>query len=109
MAFFVYRGRPLLHKTDGSVRQSVTLPAKMATQARSMAKRRCLSVNRMVVEKEKVFFGLTDHFRAATDPNEIELDEEIGQMAFDRSSQTSNSETLADCLPVFRIPPQFLK
>jgi hypothetical protein len=32
------------------VRQSVTLPAKVATQVRSMAKRRRLSANRMLVE-----------------------------------------------------------
>jgi predicted DNA-binding ribbon-helix-helix protein len=35
---------------DKTVRQSVTLPAKVATQVRSMAKRRRLSANRMLVE-----------------------------------------------------------
>ena len=54
---------------EKSVRQNVTLPAKVATQVRSMAKRRRLSANRMLVElveegivakkeKEKAFFEL---------------------------------------------------
>ena len=64
---------------EKAVRQSVTLPAKMATQIRSMAKRRRLSANRMLVElveegieaqkqKEKAFFDLAERFRAADDP-----------------------------------------
>ena len=81
---------------DKTVRQSVTLPAKVATQVRSMAKRRRLSANRMLVElleegieakkqKEKAFFELAEHFRAATDPKEVErLGEELGQMVFGR-------------------------
>jgi len=79
---------------DKTVRQSVTLPAKVATQVRSMAKRRRLSANRMLVElleegieakkqKEKAFFELAEHFRAATDRKEVErLGEELGQMVF---------------------------
>src|SRR5205809_1280168 len=35
---------------EKAVRKSVNLPAKMATQIRSMAKRRRLSANRMLVE-----------------------------------------------------------
>ena len=81
---------------DKTVRQSVTLPAKVATQVRNMAKRRRLSANRMLVElleegieakkqKEKAFFELAEHFRAATDPKEVErLGEELGQMVFGR-------------------------
>jgi len=81
---------------DKTVRQSVTLPAKVATQVRIMAKRRRLSANRMLVElleegieakkqKEKAFFELAEHFRAATDPKEVErLGEELGQMVFGR-------------------------
>ena|SRR5437867_7990470 len=81
---------------EKSVRQSVTLPAKVAIQIRSMAKRRRLSANRMLVElveegieakkqKEKAFFELAERFRAAEDPKEIErLGEELGQMAFGR-------------------------
>jgi predicted DNA-binding ribbon-helix-helix protein len=81
---------------EKAVRQSVTLPAKMATQIRSMAKRRRLSANRMLVElveegieaqkqKEKAFFDLAERFRAADDPKEVErLGEELGRMVFGR-------------------------
>ena len=81
---------------EKSVRQSVTLPAKVATQVRSMAKRRRLSANRMLVElveegivakkeKEKAFFDLAERFRSAGDPKEVErLGEELGQMVFGR-------------------------
>jgi predicted DNA-binding ribbon-helix-helix protein len=79
---------------EKAVRQSVTLPAKVATQIKSMAKRRRLSATRMLVElveegieaqkrKEKAFFELAERFRAADDPNEVEsLGEELGQMVF---------------------------
>jgi hypothetical protein len=79
---------------DKIVRQSVTLPAKVATQVRSMAKRQRLSASRMLVElleegieakkqKEKAFFELAEHFRKATDPKEVErLGEKLGQMVF---------------------------
>jgi hypothetical protein len=81
---------------EKNVRQSVTLPAKVATQVRSMAKRRRLSVNRMLVElveeglearrqKEKAFFDLAARFRSADDPKEVErLGEELGQMVCGR-------------------------
>ena len=66
---------------EKNVRQSVTLPAKVATQVRKMAKRRRLSANRMLVElieealeakkqKEKDFFELAGRFRADDDPQE---------------------------------------
>jgi hypothetical protein len=78
------------------VRQSVTLPPKVASQIRAMAKRRKLSANRMVVElleegiearknREKAFFELAERFRNASDPKEIEkLGDELGQMVFGR-------------------------
>ena len=81
---------------ERAVRQSVTLPAKVANQVRSMAKRRLLSANRMLVElvedgielhkqKEKTFLELAGRFRAASDPKEVErLGEELGQMVFGR-------------------------
>jgi len=81
---------------EKNVRQSVTLPAKIATQIRSMAKRRGLSANRMLIElveegivakkeKEKAFYELAERFRAADDPKEVErLGEELGQMVFGR-------------------------
>ena len=79
---------------EKAVRQSVTLPANVATQIRSMAKRRRLSANRILVElveegieaqkqKEKEFFELAKQFRAASDPKDVErLGEELGQMVF---------------------------
>ena len=81
---------------DNNVRQSVTLPAKVATQVRSMAKRRRLSANRMLVElieealeakkqKEKDFFELAERFRATDNPQEAErLGEKLGQIVFGR-------------------------
>jgi len=77
-----------------TVRQSVTLPVKVAIQLRSMAKRQRLSASRMLVElleegieakrqKEKAFFELAEHFRTATDPKEVErLGEKLGHMVF---------------------------
>jgi len=77
-----------------SVRQSITLPIKVANQIRTMAKRRRLSANRMLVElveagieaqrkKERAFFELAERFRSATDPKQIqELGDELGQMVF---------------------------
>jgi hypothetical protein len=79
-----------------TIRQSVTLPTKVATQVRSMAKRKHLSASRMLIElleegieakkqKEKAFFELAENFRTATDPKEIEhLGEKLGQMVFGR-------------------------
>src|SRR5262245_45711921 len=79
---------------EKTVRQSVTLPAKVATQVRNMAKRRRLSANQMLIElveegleakqqKEKAFFALAERFRAAADPKEVErLGEELGHMVF---------------------------
>ena len=81
---------------EKSVRQSVTLPTKVANQVRTMAKRRRLSANRMLVElveegietqrrKEKAFFELAERFRSASDPKEIQkLGDELGQMVFGR-------------------------
>jgi hypothetical protein len=79
---------------EKTVRQSLTLPAKVATQVRSMAKRRRLSAKRMLIElveegleakqqKEKAFYELAERFRVASDPKEVErLGEELGQMVF---------------------------
>ena len=79
---------------EKAVRQSVTLPPNIATKIRSIAKRRRLSANRVLVElieegieaqkqKEKAFFELAKEFRAASDPKDIErLGDELGQMVF---------------------------
>jgi len=77
-----------------AVRQSVSLPAKLATQVRTMAKSRRLSANRMLVEliengietekhKQQEFFELAERFRNATDPEEVkELGDQMGRMVF---------------------------
>jgi len=94
---FGCRGRRETKSTNCPVTvQSVTLPAKVATQVRSLAKRRRLSANRVLVElveagieakkqKERAFFELAEQFRTATDPQDVDrLGEELGHMAFDR-------------------------
>ena len=79
------------HKT---IRQSVSLPATVAAQVRSMAKSRRLSANRMLVEliengmesekrKQKEFFELAERFRAAPDSEEAKrLGDQLGRMVF---------------------------
>ena len=76
------------------VRQSVSLPVKVATQVRSMAKSRRLSATRMLVEliengiaaeqrKQQAFFDLAERFRSETDPEAAKrLGDELGQMVF---------------------------
>jgi len=76
------------------VRQSVSLPAKVASQVRTLAKTRRLSSNRMLVEliengieaekrKQQEFFDLAERFREATDPEETKrLGDELGRMVF---------------------------
>ncbi len=77
-----------------TVRQSVSLPARVAVHVRSMAKARRLSANRMLVEliehgieaeqrKQQEFFDLAERFRTATDPEEVKrLGDEMGRRAF---------------------------
>ena len=76
------------------VRRSVTLPAQVAKQVESLARRRRLSDNRVLVElieqgieaqkrKEQAFFDLAERFRAAKDPEEIKrLGEHMGRFVF---------------------------
>jgi hypothetical protein len=76
------------------VRRSVTLPAQVAKQVDSMAKRRRLSDNRVLVElieegiearrqKERAFFALAERFRASSDPDEVKrLGDEMGRFVF---------------------------
>ena len=77
-----------------TVRQSLSLPANIATQVRNLAKTRKLSSNRMLVEliengieaekrKQQEFFKLAERFRNATDPKEAKrLGDELGRMVF---------------------------
>src|SRR5437763_14020443 len=86
-----------------TVRQSLSLPANIATQVRNLAKTRKLSSNRMLVEliengieaeqrKQQEFFKLAERFRNATDPEEAKrLGDELGRLV------------LSDCCPKLRI------
>jgi hypothetical protein len=77
-----------------AVRQSVSLPAKVAVQIRTMARTRRLSANRMLVEliengieaekqKQQEFFDLAERFRSAKDPKEVKrLGNQMGRMVF---------------------------
>jgi hypothetical protein len=79
---------------ERTVRQSISLPAKLAAQVRSMAKNRRLSANRMLVElvedgieakqrKEKEFYELAERFRKERDPEAAKrLGDELGRMVF---------------------------
>lgn len=83
--------KPAANKT---VRKSVSLPAKVAAQVRSLAKNRRLSSNRMLVEliengieaekqKQREFFELAEKFRSAKDPEEAKrLGDKLGRMVF---------------------------
>lgn len=80
--------------TSKPVRQSVSLPAKVAAQVRTLAKTRRLSSNRMLVEliengiaaeqrKQQEFFELAEKFRNAADPEEAKrLGDKLGRMVF---------------------------
>ena len=77
-----------------AVRQSITLPGRLAAQVRSLAKSRKLSANRMLVEliedgieaekrREQEFFALAERFRNEVDPQEAKrLGEQLGRMVF---------------------------
>jgi len=77
-----------------TVRQSVSLPANVATQVRTIAKSRRLSANRLLVEliengieaekrKQQDFLDLAERFRAATDREEVKrLGDQLGSMVF---------------------------
>jgi hypothetical protein len=76
------------------VRRSVTLPPQIDKQVESIARRRRLSGNRVLVElvelglearkqKEKAFFELAERFRNAEDTAEIkQLGNEMGRFIF---------------------------
>ena len=85
----------------------MTLPAQVAKQVDSMAKRRRLSDNRVLVElieegiearkqKEKAFFQLAERFRASKDPDEIkQLGDQMSRFVFgDRGDRIPTLEAL---------------
>ena len=83
-----------MRMANKTVRQSISLPAGVAAQVRSLAKARRLSANRMLVEliedgmeaqkrKQQQFFELAERFRGATDPDEAKrLGDELGRLVF---------------------------
>ncbi|MGA8142334.1 MAG: hypothetical protein WB987_00405 [Candidatus Acidiferrales bacterium] len=81
-------------KTDKSVRQSVSLPHRIAKHIHAIAKQRKTSANRVLVdlieagleskesEKER-FFALASRLSESTDPDERErLKRELARMTF---------------------------
>jgi predicted DNA-binding ribbon-helix-helix protein len=81
-------------KTKKQVRRSLTLPEPTARKVASIARRRKLSDNRVLVElieegiasrqhKEKAFFELAQRFRSAEDADEVQrLGEQLGHFVF---------------------------
>jgi hypothetical protein len=77
-----------------TVRQSISLPAGIAAQVRSMARSRRLSANRLLLEliedgieaqkrKKQQFHELAERFRSADDEEEAKrLGDELGRMIF---------------------------
>lgn len=80
--------------TRKQVRRSVTLPELTARKVASIARRRRLSDNHIIVElieegiaarhqKEKAFFELAQRFRSSQDADEAQrLGEELGRFVF---------------------------
>lgn len=76
------------------VRQSVSLPAKLASDVRAMAKTKRLSSTRLLVEliengiaaekqKQEAFFDLAERFRSESDQEAAKVrGEQLGQMVF---------------------------
>ena len=81
-------------RMNKTVRQSVSLPANIAAQVRSLAKARRLSANRMLLEliengmeaekrRQQEFFDLAERFRRANDPEEVtRLGDQMGRIVF---------------------------
>ena len=77
-----------------TLHQSVSLPAKLASQVRAMAKSRRISATRMLVEliengieaelrKQQEFFDLAERFRNEADPDAAKrLGDQLGRMVF---------------------------
>jgi len=77
-----------------TVRQSVSLPANVASQVRTLAKSKKLSAARMLVEliengieaekrKQQAFFDLAEKFREEKDPDVAKrLGAQLGRMVF---------------------------
>jgi hypothetical protein len=83
-----------MSQPNKTLRQSVRLPAKVATGVHTLAKTRRLSSNRVLVEliengieaekrRQQEFFELAEKFRNAEDPEEAKrLGDKLGRMVF---------------------------
>ena len=77
-----------------TIRQTVSLPAKLATQVRTMAKSRRVSATRMLVElvengmeaehhRQQQLVDLVERFRSEPDPEVAKrLGDQLGKMVF---------------------------
>jgi len=90
----VYNDAMVKRRYRKDVRRSVTLTPEIADQVDTIARRRRLSDNRVLVElieqgiearqqKERAFFELADRFRAASDPEQVKrLGDQLGRFVF---------------------------
>lgn len=81
-------------QTEKPVRQSVSIPARVARRVRALAKDRKTSANRVLVDlieagleskqtEKKRFFALTNRLTESSDPEEQQrLKEELARMTF---------------------------
>ena len=81
-------------QTEKSVRQSVSIPTRVAKRVRALAKSRKTSANRVLVDlieagleskeaEKKRFFALTNKLTESIDPEERQqLKEELARMTF---------------------------
>lgn len=84
----------VMKRAEKAVRQSVSLPPRLAKQVGSMAQSRKLSKNRMLLEliesgidaekrEQQQFFALAERFRNEQDPEIANrLGDELGRMVF---------------------------
>jgi len=88
----VYTG--IMPTVEKSIRQSVSLPVRLARRVRTLAKNRNTSTNRVLVElietgieskeaEKSKFFELADRLTATSDPAERKrIKERLAQMTF---------------------------
>ncbi len=84
----------IMPTVEKSIRQSVSLPARLARRVRTLAKNRNTSTNRVLVElietgieskeaEKSKFFELADRLAATSDPVERKrIKERLAQMTF---------------------------
>jgi hypothetical protein len=85
---------PNTKRAPRQVRRSVSLPAEVAHEVQTIARKRRLSDNRVLLDliedgiearrqKEKAFFELAERFRSTSDPKQVKkLGDELGRFVF---------------------------